>query len=201
VQLPLATKIIVAVSGFMVAHSLIVLGALILVLVGGVVFVRSRFGANCVLHIAYHLPVIGELVCETYSARAARSLSSLLSSGVDVLTALSITREIIGAELFASAFAEAEERVRKGEPLSLAFANRPKLYPILFSEMIMVGEETGGVAQMLGQVAEYYETDVEERTKDLSTIIEPILILMIGAGVGGFAISMISPIYSITSKI
>ena len=150
---------------------------------------------------ALHLPVIGELVKETYSSRAARALSSLLASGVEMLGALKIAGEVVGEKKFASVLVEAEERVRKGEQLSAAFADHPKLYPIFVTDMIAVGEETGKVSDMLGQVAEYYEADVEDRTKDLSTIIEPMLMLFIGAVVGVFALSMISPIYSLSDKI
>jgi type IV pilus assembly protein PilC len=91
--------------------------------------------------------------------------------------------------------------VRKGEPLSASFIDHAKLYPVFMGDMIAVGEETGKVADMLGQVATYYETDVEERTKDLSTIIEPILMLVIGGAVGVFAMAMITPIYSLSDKI
>ena len=163
---------------------------------------RSKVGGKIVLSISLHLPVIGNLVRETFGARAARTLSSLLSSGVEMLTAIHIAAEVVGEEnIFGKVLVSAGERVRKGEPLSAAFAANEKLYPIFVSEMIMVGEETGKVADMLGQVAEYYEEDVEERTKDLSTIIEPVLMLFIGVFVGIFAISMIAPIYSLSSKI
>ena len=135
------------------------------------------------------------------SARAARALSSLLSSGVEMLTAISIAREVVGAKLFADVLEEAEMRVKKGEPLSVAFSNHPKLYPVFVADMIAVGEETGKVSDMLAQVAQYYEVDVEDRTKDLSTIIEPLLMLFIGAFVGVFAVSMMAPIYSLSSKI
>jgi type IV pilus assembly protein PilC len=118
-----------------------------------------------------------------------------------MLTAISIAAEVVGENVFGAVLMEAEELVRKGEPLSNAFAAHEDLYPVFVSEMILVGEETGKVADMLGQVAEYYERDVEERTKDLSTIIEPILMLFIGVFVGIFAISMIAPIYSLSGKI
>jgi type IV pilus assembly protein PilC len=91
--------------------------------------------------------------------------------------------------------------VKKGEALSAAFIDHPKLFPFFIGDMIAVGEETGKVAEMLSQVAEYYETDIEDRTKDLSTIIEPMLMLVIGVAVGIFAIAMIAPIYSLSSKI
>jgi len=201
VQVPLATRIIVAMSDFMVAHVGIVFLGLIAFVIGAILFVRSRPGSKLVLGGALHMPVIGELVRETYAARASRTLSSLLSAGVPVLEALAITKEVVHAQVFADVVAEAEEHVRKGELLSTAFSEHSKLYPILMSDMLAVGEETGKVAEMLKQIAEFYEEDVAQRTKDLSTIIEPILMLIIGSVVGVFAVSMIAPIYQLSSAI
>lgn len=201
VEVPLATRVIVILSDFMAAHAALVFAALIAFVAGSVVFVRSKPGSGVVLAAALYLPVIGELVRETYAARASRTLSSLLSSGVPVLDALSITKEVVRAGVFAKVVEDAEERVRKGELLSASFAGNTRLYPILMSEMLLVGEETGKVAEMLKQIAEYYEADVAEKTKDLSTIIEPVLMLFIGVVVGVFAVSMIAPIYSLSSAI
>ncbi len=199
VKVPMATQVIVALSDFLVHHVVVVFIVLAALIVGGMAFIRSRVGGNVLLTIALYVPVVGELVRETFSARAARTLSSLLSSSVPVLEALSITREVVHAEKFARVVAEAETRVKKGELLSAAFADNPKLYPILLSDMLMVGEETGNVTEMMQQIAEFYEADVAEKTKDLSTIIEPVLMLLIGAGVGVFAVAMIAPIYSLSS--
>lgn len=199
VKIPLATQVIVAVSNFMVANSLLVLATIVLFVVGGVAFVRSRIGSRIVLACALYMPVVNELIRETYTARASRTLSSLLSSGVPILDALSITKEVVHANVFADVVEEAETRVRKGEPLSVSFSEHPRLYPILMSDMLAVGEETGKVAEMLKQIAEFYEADVSDKTKDLSTIIEPVLMLLIGAVVGVFAVSMIAPIYSLSS--
>ena len=201
VELPAATRAIVSASDAFAAHAALAFSGLLLFVLGMVLFVRSKPGSRIVLAISLRLPVIGELVRETMSARMARALSSLLSSGVEMLSALSITGEVVGKNRFGTVVMEAEERVRKGDALSAPFAEHTTLYPIFVSEMIAVGEETGKVASMLSQVAEYYETDVEDRTKDLSTIIEPVLMLLIGAVVGVFAISMISPIYSLSDKI
>ncbi len=201
VEVPMATQIIVAISDFMVANVTLVFFGLIALVGGGIAFVRSRRGSAIVLSLSLHLPVISELVRETYTARASRTLSSLLSSGVPVLDALSITKAVVRADAFAKVIGEAEERVKKGELLSASFAEHTNLYPILMSEMLTVGEETGKVAEMLKQVAEFYEEDVAEKTKDLSTIIEPILMLVIGTLVGIFAVSMIAPIYQLSSAI
>ncbi len=201
VELPAATKAVIGASDFMAAHPFLVLSIFAILVASFVMFTRTKIGNSLMVAGALHLPVIGELVKETYSARAARALSSLLASGVEMLGALKIAGEVVGEKKFASVLVEAEERVRKGEQLSAAFADHPKLYPIFVTDMIAVGEETGKVSDMLGQVAEYYEADVEDRTKDLSTIIEPMLMLFIGAVVGVFALSMISPIYSLSDKI
>ncbi|OGG48403.1 hypothetical protein A3G63_02495 [Candidatus Kaiserbacteria bacterium RIFCSPLOWO2_12_FULL_52_8] len=201
VPLPTATKLFISLSNFMVAYAPFVFAALIAFVVGTIAFVRSRRGSAIVLAGALYVPVVGELIRETFAARTARTLSSLLSAGVPVLNALSITKEVVRDNAFARVIEEAEERVKKGEPLSIAFAEHTKIYPILMSEMLSVGEETGKVAPMLKQVAEFYEEDVSEKTKDLSTIIEPVLMLLIGGVVGIFAVSMISPIYSLSSAI
>jgi len=98
---------------------------------------------------------------------------------------------------FTGLLRDAAERVEKGTALSEAFVERTDLYPILVGEMILVGEETGKIADMLGELASFYETEVERKTKDLSTIIEPLLMVVIGGGVGFFALALIAPIYSI----
>jgi type IV pilus assembly protein PilC len=201
VELPLSTRVIIASSNFVKEHVFLVLLGFVLAGAGAYAAVRSKRGATLTLAVSRRLPVIGELVRETYSARAARTLSSLLSSGVEMLTAISIAHEVVGESVFGEVLVEAEEQVRKGDPLSASFSKHEDLYPIFVSEMILVGEETGKVADMLGQVAEYYERDVEEKTKDLSTIIEPVLMLFIGVFVGIFAVSMIAPIYSLSGKI
>ncbi len=201
VALPASTRAIIAASDFMANNVILVFGLLFAAVIGIGLGVRTKTGGNFVLMVALHIPVIGTLVRETFSARVARALSSLLSSGVEMLNAISIAEEVVGDNPFGAVVREAGVRVKKGEALSLAFVEHSKLYPVFMGDMIAVGEETGQVSGMLGQVAEYYEADVEEGTKDLSTIIEPVLMLVVGAGVGVFAVSMISPIYSLSSQI
>lgn len=201
VELPAATKAIIATSDFMANNAILVFVLLIAAVGGLALFLRTKIGNNLLIAVALRIPVIGTLVRETFSARVARSLASLLSSGVEMLNAIAIAEEVVGDNVFGKVVAEAGVRVKKGEALSASFVEHSKLYPVFMGDMIAVGEETGQVAGMLSQVAEYYENDVEEGTKDLSTIIEPVLMLVVGAGVGIFAVSMISPIYSLSSQI
>lgn len=201
VPLPRATQLFVALSDFLITNPILMSVVGILAIAGGAALVRSRPGRKILIFVSLKLPVIGELVRETFAARTARTLSSLLSAGVPVLEALTITRDVVRTQAFAAVIDEASVAVKKGEPLSASFAAHPKAYPILMSEMLAVGEETGKVAEMLKDVAEFYEQNVSDRTKDLSTIIEPALMLLIGAVVGVFAVSMIAPIYSLSSAI
>lgn len=197
-ELPATTKFLIFTSDFMAAHTLLVLLGIIGIVVGATAFLRSRIGRIATSWLVVRLPVIGPMAKETNAARTARTLSSLLNSGVDVLRSIEITEEVIQNVFFKKIVREAAVRVEKGTALSEVFIERSDMYPILVGEMILVGEETGQIAGMLGELAVYYETEVERKTKDLSTIIEPILMVVIGGGVGFFALALIAPIYSIS---
>ncbi len=200
-ELPAATKAIVAVSAFLTEHTLLALG-LMLVAIFGIVFgLRTVPGKRFSDWVVLRLPVIGGLVRETAAARTTRTLSSLLSAGVDMVFSITITRDVLENHYFRDVLAEAEAGVTKGAPLSQAFVGHADLYPPLVGEMMAVGEETGRLSPLLAETAAFYEESVERQTKDLSTIIEPFLMVVIGAGVGFFAISMIAPIYSLSGSI
>jgi type IV pilus assembly protein PilC len=197
-DLPVTTRFLIAASDFFAEHTAVAL----LVMAGGfagtVYFFKTRIGKIVSSWTVVRLPVIGTMAKETNSARTARTLSSLLNSGVDVMTAIEITEEVVQNVFYKEVLRDARARVEKGTALSEVFVERQDLYPILVGEMIMVGEETGQISGMLGELAQFYETEVERKTKDLSTIIEPLLMVVIGGGVGFFALAMIAPIYSIS---
>lgn len=201
VELPLSTRILIGSSQFMSAHGILVIVGLVGAVAGFIAFARTTIGRSAVHFTLIHLPVIGELVKQTNAAYTARTLSSLLSSGVDVIGAISITEDVLQNVHYKAILREAAEKVEKGAPLSETFIAHENLYPILVGEMIAVGEETGQIAAMLTEIADFYETEVEQKTKDLSTIVEPLLMVVIGATVGFFALAMIAPIYSIGDSI
>jgi len=201
VELPNSTKLILAVSDFLVAHTIIALGLILGVIAAFIAFSKTKIGSRILDFVYIRIPIIGTIVIETNAARTARTLSSLLAAGVSALPSIEITRDVIQNSFHKDVLTQAGKLVEKGLPLSDAFIRHPKVYPILFAEMIAVGEETGQYSAMLLKVAEFYETEVEQKTKDISTIIEPLLMVVIGAGVGFFALAMISPIYSISGGI
>lgn len=197
-ELPATTTFLINTSDFMVAHTVAVIAGMISVIVGFLYFLKTKIGKIVISWLVVRLPVIGVIAKEMNSARTARTLSSLLNSGVDVIQSINITEEVMQNVFYKKILQEAAVRVEKGKALSEVFIERNDLYPILVGEMILVGEETGQIAGMLGELAIFYETEVDRKTKDLSTIIEPILMVVIGAGVGFFALALIAPIYSMS---
>ncbi len=201
VALPASTQIIIGVSNFLVEYTTVAL-ALFLALVAAVYIVaRTRAGRRAGDFASLHLPLVGTLVREVNAARTSRTLSSLFAAGVDVLTALEITSDVVQNTYFKEVIIAAAGAVRDGEPLSATFARREDLYPAFVGEMMAVGEETGQTKDMLKRIAIFYEEEVDRKTKDMSTVVEPFLMVVIGAGVGFFAVSMITPIYSLSQSI
>lgn len=201
VALPTSTSIIIGISEFLANHGILALLIVIVTVAFLVIVVRTPKGKQYAELVLLHLPIISKLVKESNSARTARTLSSLLSAGVDVVEAISITKSVVQNSYYKNVLTAAGENVQKGIPLSSIFMEHNDIYPVLVGEMIEVGEETGKLSDMLLRVAEFYENEVDTATRDLSTIIEPILMVLIGGGVGFFAISMITPMYTIMSGI
>jgi type IV pilus assembly protein PilC len=117
------------------------------------------------------------------------------------VVALDVTASVLQNHLYKEAVAHVRMAIEKGEPMSVVFTKYESLYPVFVGEMVAVGEETGKISDMLLGVAVYYEEEVDQKTKDLSTIIEPVLMIIIGLGVGVFAISMLAPTYSLVDYI
>ena len=201
IKLPLATRVLIYSSNFLVANTIAVLAGIILLAVSAVLFWRSRIGQNFVDVVSVRIPVIGGMIKEFESARSARTLSSLLSAGVEIIVALDATIDVLQNHLYKNVLARVRVVIEKGEPMSAVFIEHEHLYPLFVGEMVAVGEETGKISEMLMSVADYYEEEVDQKTKNLSTIIEPVLMIIIGIGVGIFAISMLAPTYSLVDYI
>jgi len=200
-ELPASTQFVIAISNFLVQYTVLALGGAITL--GALVYmgVRTPAGRRVMDFVFLHTPLIGSMVREVNAARTSRTLASLLSSGVDVLASLEITGEVVQNSYFKRVIRDAAGSVRQGEPLSVTFARHEDLYPAFVGEMMAVGEETGETTEMLKRLALFYEDEVDRKTKDMSTIVEPFLMIIIGAAVGFFAVSMISPIYSLSQNI
>ncbi|MBP9839898.1 MAG: type II secretion system F family protein [Candidatus Pacebacteria bacterium] len=201
VDLPASTQFVIFLGNFFSAH--LILSFVILIVVGflGFMLFRANFMAKYIDYVVLKLPIIGTMAKELNTARTTRTLAALLVSGVSITRAIEITEDVVQNVYYKKVLKEAMLEVEKGAPFSEVFEKHQELYPIMMSEMIQVGEETGKLSDMLMQVAMFYEGEIENKTKNLSTIIEPILMIIIGGGVGFFALSMITPLYSILNNI
>ena len=201
VDLPASTQAIIFISEILKNHSLVTF-LVFAMIVGLIIFWKKTPKGKRFFDKGYtKIPIVGNLVIESNAARTARTLSSLLTSGVEVVRSLEITADVIQNIHFKEVLESASKKIQKGATMSDIFKEAEDLFPPLVNEMMAVGEETGQLPDLLMRVAIFYEEDIEEQTKNLSTIIEPFLMVIIGAVVGFFAISMISPMYSLSSSL
>jgi len=200
-ELPASTKFIIWVSDTISQNSIAFLSVMVLFVFSIIMITKIKLVKRFLNKFILYIPVIGQITKEVNTARTARTLSSLLSSGVNISNALSITEEVLQNVYYKELIHKSISSIEKGTVLSVSFKENIFLYPVMVGEMIEVGEETGNLTKMLTDIANFYETEVDNKTKDLSTIIEPVLMLLIGAGVGFFAVSMIKPMYSVMDTI
>jgi type IV pilus assembly protein PilC len=164
-------------------------------------FKKTPFGERAVEWVVLHAPIFGKLVREFNSALVTRTLSSLISAGVDIIHALEITRDVASGVFYKETLDEAKVNVQKGVPLSKTFIDHPHLYPVMVGDMMEVGEETGQLSTMLLEIAQFYEEEVDQATADMSKLIEPLLMVVIATFVGIFAVAMITPMYSLMQTV
>lgn len=200
-DLPASTKAIIFVSDFLQNNTLLFVVSLFGSIGGLVALLRMKSMKKPIDIVSLKIPAVGKIVKEMNAALITRTLSSLLSSGLAVTQALSITKEVTQNVLYKESMDEAIKNIERGDTLSKMFKDNTEIYPISIGEMLAVGEETGKSVDMLSDVATFFEEEVDNKTKNLSTIIEPVLMLIIGAAVGFFAVSMMSPMYSLLDGI
>jgi len=200
-ELPSSTKVIIFLGNFFSNHLLLSLLSLVIIVFGGISLVKAQFMEKYIDFIVIKFPLIGGIVQQLNTARTARTMSSLLLSGVSITKSIEITQEVVQNIYYRKVLEDAKNGIEKGLPFSYYFEENTKLYPIMMSEMIQVGEETGKLADMLHDIAVFYEDEIENKTKNLSTVIEPFLMIIIGGPVGFFAVSMITPMYTVMDTI
>lgn len=195
VEIPLSTRIIIAMSNFISNYILWLLVAVALFGVGVWYGIKTPQGKKTFDTIVLKIPIFGPLINKFNTARFARTLSYLISSGVPIVHSLEITSRVLGNIHFRKAAEVAAEEVQKGKQIHDILGAFPVFQPMVI-QMIEVGEETGKISSMLLRLALFFEEEVSNTTKNLASIIEPILMVVIGTAVGLFAVSMLQPIYS-----
>lgn len=196
VDLPLSTQIIIFISDVITRRVYLLIVSFLVFVFFVWRFLRTERGKTYLGNVFLKIPLISPVVKKINTARTSRTLATLVSSGVNVVEALTITRDVLQNNQYKKILTTAIDDVQKGVPVSNSFKNAAKIYPVLLGEMMAVGEETGKMSEMLEKLAVFYEEEVAEATKNMATVVEPILMIFIGAAVGFFALSMIKPMYS-----
>jgi type IV pilus assembly protein PilC len=199
-ELPATTKVVIWLSENLVSNWYFFLIGLVVLVIGLRFAFKTKSGKEFASLIGLNIPLIGPLIKKVNSARFSRTLSSLVKAGIPIVRALEITSNTLTNRKYAKAASRASEVVQKGGQLSSVVAEYPKLFPPMIVQMISIGEETGTIASLLARVAVFFENEVSQTTKNMSAIIEPILMVVIGLVVGFFAISMIQPMYSLVGS-
>jgi len=196
IELPLTTQIVIGIGNFL-AQKWYLAGLTVLLLV--FLFwraIKTKAGKRIIDKLTLKIPIISPIIQKMNTAYTTRTLSSLIAAGVPIIRSLEVTSGTLGNVYYKSAITTVAERVRKGEKIAQALKSYEDIYPSIVVQMVAVGEETGETSGILTQLAEFFEEEVSNATKNLATLIEPVIMLIIGAAIGFFAVSMIQPMYS-----
>ena len=199
-ELPMPTQVILIISNFLQDNALYLLGSLIGLLVLFFWWKKTPAGALQFDKILIISPVLGNLVRKSAVARFTRTLGTLLASGVSIIEALEITAKTAGNLVISNAINKSVLSIAEGDTIT-APLKETGVFPPMVTQMIAVGEKTGGLDEMLNKIADFYDEEVDEAVTALTSVIEPIIIVFMGVVIGGIMIAMYLPMFDIIGKI
>jgi len=200
-ELPLPTKILISVSSAITEHGLFTAIGFIIFVVALIKALRTHKGKYIFQALLLKFPIIGPIVKKINLARFARNISSLLATDIMIIKTFQITSNVLGNLHYRQALQDMAKKIKKGGKLHEVIQAYPGLFTPVVAQMVAIGEETGELDSILVELAEFYEEEVDQIMENLPSVIEPLLILVLGVGVGGVAIAIIMPMYSLTSAI
>jgi len=199
-ELPGPTRVVMAISDFIRGYWYALLAAIVVLVIGLRVYASTGRGAYMVDSFLLHLPAFGDVLLKRAVSRFARTLGTLLRSGVPLLVSMAVVRRTVGSRPLAVAILAAEDEIRAGhgivEPLRAS-----GLFPQMVLEMVTVGEETGAIDAMLSKVADFYDKEIDVTLERLANMIEPVVMLFVGAIVGFILVSLIMPMFDMYSQL
>jgi type IV pilus assembly protein PilC len=199
-QLPLPTRVVIALSDFLRKFFFIIAAAV----VGLIIFIRyyykTEVGHLQIDSFLIKLPIFGTLIKKQAIARFSRTLSTLLSSGVNILDALEITAGTTGNKLVENAVLRSRTSIAQGESIADPLSKEKALFPPMVVQMITIGEQTGGLDDMLSKVADFYDDEVDQAVANLMNALEPLVILLLGGVIGGMVMAMYLPIFKMAQQ-
>ncbi|MBU8934180.1 MAG: type II secretion system F family protein [candidate division Zixibacteria bacterium] len=199
-ELPMPTQVILLISNFLQDNFLYLMAGTIGLVVGLLYWKKTSSGELAWDKALLHMPVLGNLVRKSAVARFTRTLGTLLSSGVSILDALEITAKTAGNRVISMAINKSVLAIAEGDTITAPLKDSG-VFPPMVTQMISVGEKTGGLDEMLAKIADFYDEEVDDAVSALTSVIEPIIIVFMGVVIGGIMIAMYLPMFDIIGKI
>lgn len=201
--LPLPTKILVAVTNYLSKPlNLLLIFSLLGIFIALFIYglKKSPTFKIFIHNLNLKTPISGKIIKQINLARFSLTMSSLLKSTIPIIEAVEISADICSNVIYKNALKNSAEKIKKGINLSQTLQEYTDLFPPMVTEMVMVGEKTGEIDKLLHELAKFYSNEVDKTMKNFSTIIEPAIILLLGLGVGGIAVAVVMPMYSLTQN-
>lgn len=198
--IPVYTRIIIGVSNFFVNYGIFILIAVVLLVLYAVALSRRESGKLYLDRIRLSLPLFGQLYQKVFLSRIADNLDTMISSGIPIVRAIEITGNVVGSKVFGTIMKNTADAVKSGTAMSDTLAREPLIPPIMVA-MIKTGEETGSLGNILRTMAHFYRREVDDIVDTLVGLIEPVMIVVLGLGVGVLLASILVPIYNIAGSI
>jgi len=197
-ELPFITRFLMSMSDFFINYWWALLVGFLVLFIGGKFYLDSPGGKRTFDKIVLKIPIIGGIVTKMQISQFTRILSLLLGSGLSIIKAIELTADSLSNTMFRETLMEAKDEVEKGGPLAIPIA-RSEYYPLLVSSMVAVGEETGEMDTVLAKVAEYYKAEVDTATGNLSTVLEPVFLVIMGVAIGFIALGVYMPMFQLSA--
>ncbi len=198
VNLPLSTRILIGVSDFVINKWWVVLIAIIVLAAGFVLFVRTNYGKRFWSSFKINVPIFGQLQREVYLARFNRTFALLLKAGVPIIEAVNIINLMTTNVIYHEIMMRVAKSLEQGAPITSTM-QASKYFPVLETQLLYVGQQSGDLTGMCTTLADYYEEEVENKLKSIQSLLEPFILVVVGVGVGFIVISVLAPIYNLAS--
>lgn len=198
-EMPILTKIVIGISDIFVSYWYLILIGVFGIGGGGWYYIHTKQGSDMWDNVQIHIPIFGKLLQKYYLARLADSLSVLIQGGLPIVQALEVTALVVRNVVYKNILLDVIEQVKKGNTMSSVLKTK-KIIPVMVSQMIYVGEESGKLDSTLKTTAQFYQKEVSTAMDSIITLIEPLLILVLGAGVGILLVAILMPMYNMAQN-
>ena len=199
IDLPLPTRFLISVSNFFVSYWYLIIIFIVVLFFSYLKVKQSKYGQFVITSVMMNIPIFGPIFKQSTLVEVTKTMSILIESGVPILTTLEISKSATNNIIFKDAFELAAKKVEKGFPLSDPLLEN-KMMPTILGQMVAIGEHTGKLGESLTKLSRYFETEADSAVRTLTTLIEPLIMVILGLGVGFLVLAVLLPIYSLTSK-